>query len=51
MEEGEDKNIKLKNKDKIIFKNMMKGREIYSNHLYKRIDNYDSNRNNRFNKL
>ena len=46
MEEEEDKNKKLKYKDKIIFKNIMKGREIYSNHLYKRIDNYDSNRNN-----
>ncbi len=47
MEEEEDKNKKFKNKDKIIFKNIMKERVIYNNHLYRKIDNnYDSNRNN-----
>ena len=47
MDEEDEKNkkIKLKIKDKIIFKNIMKERDMLNNHLYKKIDNYDSNRN------
>ena len=47
LDEEDDKNkrIKLRIKDKVIFKNLMKEKDMFNNHLYKKIDNYDSNRN------
>ena len=45
-EKEEDKNKNFKIMDKIIFNNIMKERDIFNNYLYKKIENFDSNRNN-----